>query len=107
MERTMMMTGTNRVKARIMSMVQATGAVCRVRTYRGQGTTGEHVHKLKGKRIQPRFHGAADYRSDCRLTLPMISIRLSCCTLRDSKSPIKCFRMRSPLVEAVDNFHFR
>jgi hypothetical protein len=45
--------------------------------------TGEG-HDEKGKWIQSSAHGARNYRPECRLTLPIISMKLSSCTVRGS-----------------------
>jgi hypothetical protein len=46
--------------------------------------TGEG-HDEKGKWIQSSAHGAGNYRPERRLHTPIISIRLSSCTVREDK----------------------
>src|SRR5215471_16488921 len=53
--------------------------------------TGEG-HDEKGKWIQSSAHGAGNYRPECRLTTPIISIRLSSCTLRGAAPKIRSGR---------------
>ena len=50
--------------------------------------TGEG-HDEKGKWIQSSAHGAGNYRPERRPHTPIISIRLSSCSVRDDKSPLR------------------